>query len=513
MTQRTVFKLPLLLGLLAALACNKSQPDKASRPAERSDNRNAPVEKSAPVEKADKAGPQVPNTPEARTLASLPSFAPLVEAVKASVINVEVRAVSHEPRAVSAPRSLPDFFDRFFGQPGRTRPLPRDQIRAGLGSGFIIDPAGIALTNNHVVEGAISIRVRLNDGRSFDAEVLGRDPLTDVAVIKFKDEPKDLPLVRLGDSDALAVGDWVVAIGNPFGLASSVSAGIISAKDRVIGAGPYDDFLQTDAAINPGNSGGPLFNIRGEVVGINTAIVAAGNGIGFAVPSNLAKALLPQLKKDGHVTRGWLGVGAQTLTPDLAKALGAPVREGAVIVEVTDGGPAQKAGLKPDDVIVGVDGQPAVSASALTRSVALKPPGTAVQLTFYRGNQKDEVKVVLGTRPDLEGLSGVGGSNGSATDEKRQAMIGLVLGDVDPSLARSRNGPTEGALIVDVVPGSVADAAGLAPGMVIIEAGGKPIKRAADLKKAIREAKPGSVLLLRVEVQGTKLLQALTIPK
>ncbi len=507
MTKQTVLRLPLLLGLLAALACNKSPPEKVAPPAERSEANSAPMEK--PVDKT----PLAPSPTESKALASLPSFAPLVDAVKAAVINVEVRAVTNEPRQVSGPRSPFDFFDRFFGQPGRNRVPQRDQVRAGLGSGFIIDPAGIALTNNHVVQDAISIRVRLNDGRSFDAEVLGRDPATDVAVIKFKDEPKDLPLVPLGDSDALHVGDWVVAIGNPFGLASSVSAGIISAKDRVIGAGPYDDFLQTDAAINPGNSGGPLFNIRGEVIGINTAIVAAGSGIGFAVPSNLAKALLPQLKKDGHVTRGWLGVGAQTLTPDLAKALGVPVHDGAVITQITDGGPAQKAGLQPDDVIVAVDGQPAVSASALTRTVALKPPGAAVQLTIYRGSKKEEIKVVLGTRPDFEGLSGVGGSNGSGSDEKRQSRIGLVVQDVDPSFAQERNLPPRGALIADVVPGSLAEAAGLAPEMVIVEAGGKPIKSAADLKKAIREAKPGSVLLLRVEVQGSKLLYALTIPK
>src|ERR1700687_33406 len=245
MTKQTVLRLPLLLGLLAALACNKSPPEKVAPPAERSEVNTAPVDKPA-----GEKPPLAPTPTDSKALASLPSFAPLVDAVKAAVINVEVRAVTNEPRQVSGPRSPFDFFDRFFGQPGRNRPPPREQIRAGLGSGFIIDPTGIALTNNHVVQDAISIRVRLNDGRSFDAEVLGRDPPTDVAVIKFKDEPKDLPLVQLGDSDALHVGDWVVAIGNPFGLASSVSAGIISAKDRVIGAGPYADFLRTDGAIN-----------------------------------------------------------------------------------------------------------------------------------------------------------------------------------------------------------------------------------------------------------------------
>jgi serine protease Do len=517
MTTHTRHKFPLLLlGLAGALACNKPHPERGSRSAPRSNPESSPVQTT----EATPAPVNAPSPQEMRALATLPSFAPLVDSVKAAVINVEVHSRAPEPLAASGPSPWPDFFDRFFGQPGRPRSRSRDQIRAGIGSGFIIEPGGIAVTNNHVVDGAISIQVHLNDGRNFDADVLGRDPLTDVAVIKFKGNspdlplPKDLPHVQLGDSDAMRVGDWVVAIGNPFGLTSSVSAGIISAKDRVIGAGPYDDFVQTDAAINPGNSGGPLFNLRGEVIGINTAIVGGGSGIGFAVPSNLAKALLPQLEKDGHVTRGWLGIGAQNMTPDLAKALGVPVREGAVVAEVNEGTPAQKAGLKPDDVIVAVDGQPMTSASALTRIVALKPPGTSVLLTLYRGAQKEEAKVVLGTRPDVEGLGGVGGSsNGSAEDEKRQARIGLQYQEVDPSFARFRNAPAEGALITEVAPGSLADTAGLAPGMIVVEAGGKPIKRAGDLTKALRQAKPGSVLLLRVEVEGSKMLRALTIAK
>jgi len=507
MTTQTSTKLSVLfVGLAGALACSKSTSEPIAAAARPSVKEVSPPQSpvQSPAETPAPAGPV-----ETRSMSALPSFAPLVESVKGAVINVEVRAQSREPVATSGPDPLRDFFDRFFSRPGRPQSQPRGQIRAGLGSGFIIDPSGVALTNNHVVQGAIAIRVRLNDGRSFDAEVLGRDPLTDVAVIKFKgDEIKNLPVVHLGDSNALRVGDWVLAIGNPFGLTSSVSAGILSAKDRVIGAGPYDDFLQTDAAINPGNSGGPLFNVRGEVVGINTAIIGGGSGIGFAVPSNIAKELLPQLEKKGHVTRGWLGIGAQDLDPDLAKALGVPVREGAVVVEVNEGTPAQKAGFKPDDVITALDGQPIPSSSALTRIVALKSPGTAVALTFYRATQKQEVKVVLGTRPDLEG---VGGSEES--DENRQARIGLQIQDVDPAFAQARNLPAHGALISDVVPGSAADAAGLAPGMIILEASGKPIRSAADLKNVLRSAKPSSVVLLRIAVPGGKRLYALNIPK
>lgn len=455
-----------------------------------------------------------PAPPRLRQMPALPSFADLVDSVKAAVINVEV--TSHVPGRPSVPVASPpgnDLWERFFGRrPPRQWSEPREQFRRGLGSGFNIDPKGLALTNNHVVEGAVSIRVRLDDGRSFDAEVKGRDPPTDVAVIQLKGEIANMPVAKLGDSDAMRVGDWVVAIGNPFGLASSVSLGILSAKERHIGAGPYDDFLQTDAAINPGNSGGPLFNIRGEVIGINTAIVGGGSGIGFAVPSKLAKSLLPQLESEGTVIRGWLGVAAQDLTPELARALGVPVMEGAVVVDVGEDAPAKAAGVQQDDVIAAIDGQKVSSAGALTRTVALKQPGTVVTLTVYRGEKKEEHKVTLGKRPDVE-QTGAQPREGPAQDE-RQKRLGLTVQDVDPAFAQSRQLPPEGALIVNVDPGSPADHAGLVPGMIIVDAGGKPVKRATDLKRILREARPGSSVLLRVQVgPGARLLRALTIPQ
>ena len=356
---------------------------------------------------------------------------------------------------------------------------PREQIKQGIGSGFIISPQGLALTNNHVVEGAVSIRVKLDDGRSFEAEILGRDPLTDVALLKLKSNPTNLPVAKLGDSDSLRVGEWVVAIGNPFGLASSVSAGIISARARNIGAGPYDEFLQTDAAINPGNSGGPLFNMRGEVVGINTAIIGGGSGIGFAVPSNLAKGL------------------------------GLPMGEGALVAEVTQDSPAETAGLKADDVIVAIDGDKVASSGELTRKVALKSPGTTSTLTLYRGGKKEDRKVTLGTRPDIEGLGLKGRS--SVSDDARQEKLGLSLQDVSSALAAQRNLP-QGALIAEVKPGAVAYRADLRPGMVVVEVGGKAIRSAAELRRALANAKTGSVVLLRVHVGQGKVLRALTIP-
>jgi len=491
----------LLCAALGSLACGKSPGTAKSATDEAA---KSALVSTQPTETRSEV--------QGRTMAALPSLAPLVESVKAAVINVEVRSGEATQPGFSRGDSLQDFFDRFFGGQGGRGAQPRGRIRTGLGSGFIIDQRGIALTNNHVIEGAIAISVRLNDGRSFDAEVLGRDPPTDVGLIKFKESPQGLPVVSLGDSDALRVGDWVMAIGNPFGLASSVSAGIISAKDRVIGAGPYDDFLQTDAAINPGNSGGPLFNLSGEVIGINTAIVGGASGVGFAVPSNVAKALLPHLEKGQRVTRGWLGILAQPLTPDLAAAMGVPASGGAVVVEVSEGTPAEKAGLKPDDVIVAVDGQPVPTSNALTRMVALKPPGTPVTLTVLRGDKKEELKVTLGTRPESERAQGEDQS-GSGNAEQRQAKIGLQYQDTDQSFTGSRAMADHGALITDVMPGSAAENASLQPGMVVFEADGKPIKRAQDLTNILKRATPGSLILLRAASAQGKSLHALRIPK
>ncbi|HZX42767.1 MAG TPA: trypsin-like peptidase domain-containing protein, partial [Myxococcaceae bacterium] len=447
---------------------------------------------------------------------ALPSLAPLVESVKAAVVNVDVTSRVERDDGSSGGE---DPFEQFFGR-GRQRP----QVRQGAGSGFVIDPRGYILTNNHVVEGAFNIRVKFEDGRTLEAEVLGRDPLTDVALIKLKNPPPNLPFVKLGDSDAIRVGDWVVAIGNPFGLASSVSAGILSAKAREIGATQYDDFLQTDAAINPGNSGGPLFNLRGEVIGMNTAIVSGGAGIGFAVPSNLAKALIPQLEKNGSVTRGYIGVKLQNLTPELAKALNVPQTSGALINEVTKNSPGDKAGLKADDVVVSLDGKKVESSSGLSRTVALRPPNSTVSLGVIRNGKPQDVKVTLTSRPgDLD--RGVGDARGprpggggkSQKDESNRQRIGLTLQSIDPRTAEANGLPTKGAVITEVQPGSPADAAELAPGMVVTEAGGKKIASADDLSRVLKEAKPGSTILLRVQVrlpnrEESSLLRALVIP-
>ncbi|WP_426757008.1 Do family serine endopeptidase [Myxococcus sp. Y35] len=427
------------------------------------------------------------------------SLAPLVEAVKGAVVNVEVRS---KPRRATAMHRLPPGWAERFGLPPGFGGEGGGPVRQGAGSGFIIEPSGIVLTNNHVVEDADLVRVKLDDGRSFDAEVMGRDPLTDVALLKLKDAPGNLPSVPLGDSDALRVGDAVMAIGNPFGLASSVSAGILSARARDIQAGPYDDFLQTDAAINPGNSGGPLFNMKGEVVGMNTAIVGGATGIGFAVPSKLIQALLPQLKETGVVRRGWLGVAVQDLTPDLARALGLEAMKGAVVAGVNRNSPGERAGLREEDVITAVDGRPVDSAGSLTRAVALLKPDSRVKVDVLRGGKAQTVNVTLGTRPALNGEEEVLPRNASASAPRR---LGVQLSD-------TRDG---GAQVVAVEPGSPAERGGLVPGMVLVQVGDQKIGTASEAVQALTSAKPGAALLLRVRMPGSDstLLRAVEVPE
>ncbi len=421
----------------------------------------------------------------------LASLAPLVDRVKAAVVNVEVH---QKAPTLSGPEA--ELFERFFGRRPDGGPPP---VQRGTGSGVLIDPSGRVLTNNHVVEGAASIRVRLDDGRRFDARVVGRDPLTDLALLEVDAGRDPLPFARLGDSDALRVGDWVVAIGNPFGLASSVSAGIVSAKAREIGAGPYDDFLQTDAAINPGNSGGPLFDLSGRVVGVNTAIVGGGSGVGFAVPSNMAREILPQLER-GEVRRGWLGVAIQDLTPELAAALGAGAGEGAVISSANEGGPGHRAGLRAEDVVVAVDGAPVESARALIRTIGFRAPGSEVTLRVLRGGKPRDVRVKLGERPDLEG-NGVGVGPRDEPEAKSPAF-GLTFED----------GERGGAYVTAVEPGSPADRAGLVPGMLVTEANRKRVRDAGAFARVLRGAKKGETLLLRVEAEGASVLRALPVP-
>jgi len=324
------------------------------------------------------------------------SFAPLVKKEMPAVVNISTKQVIKvQQQSPFGDPQMDKFYYRFFG--GRPQ---REQVRQSLGSGFIISPDGYILTNNHVVDKAKDIKVALADGRVLDAKLIGRSREIDIALIKV--EVDNLPSVVLGDSDAIEVGDWVVAIGNPFGLSETVTAGIVSAKGRVIGAGPYDDLIQTDAAINPGNSGGPLFNTKGEVVGMNTLIIAQGQNLGFAVPITMVKGLLPSIMQKGRPDMGWLGVTAQQLTPDLAAALDLAEPIGALVTGVVKGGPAEKAGLRRGDVIIALDGKKVFDPTELPRMVAFGHIGKTVTLKVIRQNKSMDISAVIELKPDKD---------------------------------------------------------------------------------------------------------------
>ncbi len=333
--------------------------------------------------------------PAVPVAASAPeSFAPLVKKEMPSVVNISTRQmVKVKQQSPFGDPQMDEFFYRFFG--GRPQ---REQVRQSLGSGFIISSDGYILTNNHVVDMARDIKVSLSDGRVMEAKLIGKSKEIDIALIKV--EATDLPSVTLGDSDKLEVGDWVMAIGNPFGLSQTVTAGIVSAKGRVIGVGPYDDLIQTDAAINPGNSGGPLFNTAGEVVGINTLIIATGQNLGFAIPITMVKTVLPSIREKGRPDMGWLGVSAQVVTPDIAAAIGLQDPIGAIINGITKGSPAEKAGLQRGDVIVELDGKKILDPSELPRMVAFGHIGKTVTLTVIRQSKRMDISAVIELKPE-----------------------------------------------------------------------------------------------------------------
>ncbi len=410
----------------------------------------------------------------------VPDFSGVAEKVSESVVNVFTTRVIKFTHPAFPDDDMfrfffgDEFFRRFFGE------RPRAFKRRSLGSGFIISKDGYIVTNNHVVAKATEIKVVLKDGSEFKAKVVGTDPKTDIALLKIDPKGKKLVVAKLGDSDKLKIGEWVLAIGNPFGLSYTVTAGIVSAKGRVIGEGPYDNFIQTDASINPGNSGGPLVNVKGEVVGINTAIIAGAQGIGFAIPINLAKVIIKQLKEHGRVIRGWLGVYIQELTPDLVKAQKLPVNRGAIITKVVPNSPAAKAGLKPGDVVVEFNGKKINHVNDLTIAVSTTPPGTKVKMKIVRNGKFKEIKVKLGE------LKEHAASLKSGILEK----FGFVLGDIPPSV-KERTGVTEGAYVVDVKPGSLAFSAGFRKGDIITSINGIRVRSAQDAVDILSRIKKG----------------------
>jgi len=436
--------------------------------------------------------------PPASTSANTGSFAKLAEAIKPAVINVSTMSKGSGGRTPLEEFYGEDFFRRFFGD------TPEKMPRRGLGSGVIIDPSGIALTNAHVVDDATSIEVVTLDGSKHKAKVLGTDKKTDLAVIQLDGGTKRFPFVPLGDSDEAQVGDWVIAVGSPFGLQATVTSGIISAKARQIGAGPYDDFIQTDAAINPGNSGGPLVNMRGEVVGINTAIVRGGSGIGFAIPSNMAKRVAGELRTAGKVTRGWLGVSLQPLTPDLAASFGVKDAKGALVADVSSDSPAAHAGLKSGDVITEFNGKKIEDPAALARAVGVAKPGDATKLTVWRDRQQKTMDIKLGETPAERTASAAKG-DGAATDA---AKLGVTVQPLTPEIARQLDlKDTNGVVVTRVDPDGAASEAGLQRGDVIVEIDRKPVKSVSDFEKLARAG--SKQVLMRVQRGGNAIYIAM----
>jgi serine protease Do len=380
----------------------------------------------------------------------------------------------------------------------------REMKQRSLGSGIIVDKGGYIITNNHVVSETGEIKVKLTDGREYTAKVIGKDQKTDLALIKISSMFKDLPTLVLGDSDAMQVGDWVLAIGNPFGLEHTVTQGIISASGRVIGSGPYDNFLQTDAPINPGNSGGPLVNLKGEVIGINTAIVAAGQGIGFAIPSNTAKSVVAQLREKGKVVRGWLGVSIQMVTPDLAPSFGLKEAQGAIVADVIKGSPAEKAGIKQGDVILTFDGKTVKSSNDLPWIVAETPVGKTVDVKLMRQGKEMDVKVTIVEMTEQRMALQAG---------KSKNVFGLTADNIKPEWRTQFDiSARAGVVVIRIEADSLADDAGIEPGDVIREVNKKVIKDLNDFKKAMERIKSNENVVFLLSRGGQSFYVSIASP-
>lgn len=380
-----------------------------------------------------------------------------------------------------------DFFEKFFGEDTQ-----REFKQPSLGSGFIVDKEGFVVTNNHVIQDADQIKVKLGGDTEYDAEVVGRDPNTDLALLKIK-TGKDLPFLKLGDSDELKIGQWVVAIGSPFGLERTVTAGIVSAKGRVIGSGPYDNFIQTDASINPGNSGGPLINMKGEVVGINTAIIAAGAGIGFAIPVNLAEKIITQLKSEGEVTRGWLGVAIQDLTGEMAEYYGLKDRKGVLVADVFEGDPAAEAGIQAKDIILTVNDNKIETSRQLTAMIADLKVGEEAKVEVFRNGKIKTFQIKLAKRDDRRL------SSRSTVKERKEEKFGIQVAELTPEITqRFGFDDTSGVIVINVESDGRGAEAGVQMGDIIKEINHRIIESVNDYAEAMDKIKDDEAVNLFV---------------
>jgi serine protease Do len=430
------------------------------------------------------------------------TFAGVAEIIKPAVVNINT--VSKGGTLGSGGRTPfeeffgEDFFRRFFGD------APERIPQRSLGSGVIVDASGIALTNAHVVDKATEIEVITLDGSKHKAKVVGADKKTDLAVLKLDDGKAQFKFARLGDSDRMQVGDWVIAVGSPFGLQATVTAGIVSAKARNIGQGPFDDFIQTDAAINPGNSGGPLVNMAGEVIGINTAIVAGGSGIGFAIPSNMAKKIYTEINSKGRVTRGWLGVSIQPLTQELAKSFNAKDTKGVLISDVIADSPAAKAGLKPGDILLEFDGKKVEAPADLQRTVGLAQPGHEAKMKVWRDQGEKTVDIKIGEAPDDKEAP-------ARPSRATPSTLGLEVRPITPDIARQLNlKSNDGVIVARVEEGSAAGDAGVQRGDVIREINRQKVRSMADYERLTKDVKEGDRLTVLLQRGQMSLYVAFT---
>ena len=415
------------------------------------------------------------------------SFSDLSERVKPAVVNISTSKTYKGRGGLGTPfGGSPfgdDFFDRFFGD------MPRREFKQrSLGSGFIVSTDGYIFTNNHVVEQADKILVKISDGKEYEAKVIGTDANTDIALIKIKPD-NGLPVAEIGDSEKVRVGEWVIAIGNPFGLDATVTAGIVSAKGRVIGAGPYDNFIQTDASINPGNSGGPLFNMEGKVIGINTAIVAQGQGIGFAIPINMAKSIMADLKTKGKVTRGWMGISVQDISDDIAKNLNHKNKSGALVSDVFKGDPADKAGIKVGDIITEINGKSIKDTHELLLTIATLQVGQKMNVKAIRDGREMTFQVTVAERKDNVAVA--------AEKSGKGQQFGIAAQDITAEMARQLGIARDGVIVTEVQGGSPADEVGIQPQDIIVQVNRIKISSMKDFnREIIKAAGKKSVTLL-----------------
>jgi serine protease Do len=454
-----------------------------------------------------------PNPPATLKLAdpgegpSKSSYAPLVKEVLPSVVNVSSSKVVHNRMSSEEGMPMDPFFRQFFGQEGNEGNgrfnMPRDSREKALGSGVIVSPEGYILTNNHVIDGATDVRVTLSDKREFKARIVGADPKTDVAVLKI--DGKNLSPITIGDSSKVQVGDVALAIGDPFGVGQTVTKGIISATGRGgLGIEDYEDFLQTDAPINPGNSGGALINDRGELVGLNTAIISHGSGgsqgIGFAVPANLARQVMDQVLKNGHVTRAYLGIYPQDVTPAMAKAFGEKDTQGIVVGDVSPNSPAKEAGVQRGDIILQINGKPVTDSNQLRMSVSMMQPGTELKLKTLRNGTERDATVKLAEMPTESAKADSNDDQGGS-----QALDGVEVSNLNASIGRQLNIPssTKGVVVTDIDPASKMADSGLQKGDVIQEVNHQAVTNVPEFQSVMRKA--GSEPLLLVSRDGRTL--------